>query len=313
MARPSSGTSRVLAFHVASSRPKVALRDGDWKLLAHLGDPQIKPFGDIRAKDQQAIKTQKITRLELYNLAEDVGETRDRGTATRTGSSKWVPSPKACSGRCREETPTWRPGPGRDTKENGCLGREVAGFRLANQRHRQPSRRRRTDSLESQGEHCLGHSAAHRSNSLPVFTRRSVFTCVEPFGLAKLDLADGKVLWQRTSSYTDITSPGDWTTILKEVKQLKTITDEQTSLRKQREKLEDQLDKAKDKDALLAKIEKIEAREESLQEKADGMPRAARYTRADHPATVQRLHHCDADHRRSPGLDRLRQPGRDLL
>ena len=35
---------------------------------------------------------------------------------------------------------------------------------------------------------------------------------------------------------------------------------------------------AKDKDAVLANIEKIEAREESLQEKADGMPRAARYT-----------------------------------
>ena len=65
-------------FHVASSRPKVALRDGDWKLLAFLDGPQIKQFGDIRDQDQMAIKTQSIAKFELYNLAEDIGETRDR-------------------------------------------------------------------------------------------------------------------------------------------------------------------------------------------------------------------------------------------
>ena len=266
-------------FHVASSRPKVALRDGNWKLLAHLGDPQIKPFGDIRAKDQQAIKTQKITRLELYNLAEDVGETRDQATAHPDRVKQMGAVLRNLFRQVQEETPTWTAWtwPRHEGKRIAWAGK-LRGYGW------------RTNGT---GSHPGADAPTHwspteniawatplptRSNSLPVFTRRSVFTCVDPFGLAKLDLADGKVLWQRTSSYTDITSPGDWVTILKEVKQLKTITDEQASLRKQREKLEDQLDKAKDKDALLAKIEKIEAREESLQEKADGMPRAARYT-----------------------------------
>ena len=266
-------------FHVASSRPKVALRDGDWKLLAHLGDPQIKPFGDIRAKDQEAIKTQKITRLELYNLAEDVGETRDQATAHPDRVKQMGGVLEDLFRQVQKETPTWTAWtwPRHEGKRIAWAGK-LRGYGW------------RTNGT---GSHPGADAPTHwspkeniawatplptRSNSLPVFTRRSVFTCVEPFGLAKLDLADGKVLWQRTSSYTDITSPGDWVTILKEVKQLKTITDEQAALRKQREKLEDQLDKAKDKDALLAKIEKIEAREESLQEKADGMPRAARYT-----------------------------------
>ncbi|MCH2587797.1 MAG: sulfatase-like hydrolase/transferase [Planctomycetales bacterium] len=266
-------------FHVASSRPKVALRDGDWKLLAHLGDPQIKPFGDIRAKDQEAIKTQKITRLELYNLAEDVGETRDQATAHPDRVKQMGGVLEDLFRQVQKETPTWTAWtwPRHEGKRIAWAGK-LRGYGW------------RTNGT---GSHPGTDAPTHwspkeniawatplptRSNSLPVFTRRSVFTCVEPFGLAKLDLADGKVLWQRTSSYTDITSPGDWVTILKEVKQLKTITDEQALLRKQREKLEDQLDKAKDKDALLAKIEKIEAREESLQEKADGMPRAARYT-----------------------------------
>ena len=117
-----------------------------------------------------------------------------------------------------------------------------------------------------------------RSNSLPVFTRRAVFTCVEPFGLAKLDLATGKILWQRTSSYTDVTSPGDWSGILKEVRVLKQLTGQAAVLKKQRVLLEDSLEKARDKKAVVAEIEKIEAREDVLHEKIDGMPRAARYT-----------------------------------
>ena len=46
-------------------------------------------------------------------------------------------------------------------RKTDCLGREVARLRLAHQRHRQSSRHRRANSLDSQGEHCLGHSAAH--------------------------------------------------------------------------------------------------------------------------------------------------------
>ncbi|MCH2162942.1 MAG: PQQ-binding-like beta-propeller repeat protein, partial [Phycisphaerales bacterium] len=103
-------------------------------------------------------------------------------------------------------------------------------------------------------------------------------TCIEPFGLAKLDLADGKILWQRTSSYADITSPGDWTAIQKKVRALKQLTVQKASLQKQREVLEESLEKATDKKAVVAKIEKIEAQEDTLREKIDGMPLAARYT-----------------------------------
>jgi arylsulfatase A len=64
-------------FNAASSKPKVAMRVGDWKLLAHLSGPETKPYGDIRPEDQAGIKSAELASFELYNLREDVGETTD--------------------------------------------------------------------------------------------------------------------------------------------------------------------------------------------------------------------------------------------
>ncbi|MED5448347.1 MAG: sulfatase-like hydrolase/transferase [Planctomycetota bacterium] len=266
-------------FHVARNRPKVALRDGDWKLLAHLSDPQIKPFGDIRPRDQKAIKSQRITKFELYNLKDDIGEARDRASDLPERTSQMGAVLRRLFKQVQQETPTWPAWtwPRLEAQRIAWSG-QLRGYGW------------RTN---GSGSHPTVDAPTHwnpkeniawatplatRSNSLPVFTRNAVFTCVEPFGLAKLDLADGKILWQRTSSYADITSPGDWIDIQKKVSTLKQLTDRKASLQKQREVLEESLEKATDKKAFVAKIEKIEAQEDALREKIDGMPLAARYT-----------------------------------
>jgi arylsulfatase A len=61
-------------FNGASSRPKVALRQGDWKILGHLDGPEQARGADIRPEEQKAIKTAGIATYELYNLREDIGE-----------------------------------------------------------------------------------------------------------------------------------------------------------------------------------------------------------------------------------------------
>ncbi len=266
-------------FHVASSKPKVALRDGDWKLLAHLDGPPIRPFGDIRPEDQQAIKTQTIGRLELYNLKNDIGETRDLASAQPQRLARMSQVLKRLFAEVQKETPTWPAWtwPHYEGQRIAWAGRpRGTGWRTnghgSHPRADVPTHWSATKNI------AWATPLATRSNSLPVFTRGAVFTCIEPFGLAKLSLADGRILWKRTSSYTDITSPGDWTAIRAEVSRLKQLTDSKAALAKQRERLEESLDKARDKDAVLAKIEKIESREEALQEQIAAMPRAARYS-----------------------------------
>lgn len=64
-------------FNRARSKPKVAMRVGDYKILAQLDVEDPKPSGEILATEMQSIKTARLTKFELYNLAEDIGESHD--------------------------------------------------------------------------------------------------------------------------------------------------------------------------------------------------------------------------------------------
>ncbi|UUO08733.1 sulfatase [Blastopirellula sp. J2-11] len=64
-------------YYNAISPAKVAIRDGDWKLVAHLAIGEKKVGGNFRPEMSQAIKQAKLTTLELYNLADDLAESND--------------------------------------------------------------------------------------------------------------------------------------------------------------------------------------------------------------------------------------------
>ncbi len=94
-------------FNAAQNKAKVAMRIGDWKILAHLTGPELKPGADIRAADEQAFKAAELDTFELYNLRADIGESRDL-------SSQEPERLKALSGimkkryhEVRDESPVW--------------------------------------------------------------------------------------------------------------------------------------------------------------------------------------------------------------
>ena len=64
-------------FYGTKGNHKVAIRTGDWKLSAELDADPIRQRGGIDSMDQQVIKTAKLSRMDLYNLAEDISETTD--------------------------------------------------------------------------------------------------------------------------------------------------------------------------------------------------------------------------------------------
>lgn len=94
-------------FNVARSEPKVAIRWGDWKLLATLTGPPIKPYGDIRAADQQQIKTAQLNTFELYNLEQDVGESRELSQVAAGQLEKMKPRMATMYEEVRRESPVW--------------------------------------------------------------------------------------------------------------------------------------------------------------------------------------------------------------
>lgn len=94
-------------FNVAASKPKVAMRVGDWKILGHLSDPQVKPFGDIRPEDQRNLKTAELVGFELYNLRDDVGETTELSKSNPDKLRELSSVLRKMYAEVRDESPVW--------------------------------------------------------------------------------------------------------------------------------------------------------------------------------------------------------------
>ena len=64
-------------YYRALGGPRVALRNGDWKVLGFWDGPDRPGDGVLADSHMKLIKGTKLIRFELYNLAEDVSETKD--------------------------------------------------------------------------------------------------------------------------------------------------------------------------------------------------------------------------------------------
>ncbi len=94
-------------FNAAQGEPKVAMRDGDWKILARLTGPETKPGGGIQAADQRALKTAEVTGFELYNLREDIGEKTDLAAGEPERLKEIAAKLRRMYREVRDESPTW--------------------------------------------------------------------------------------------------------------------------------------------------------------------------------------------------------------
>ncbi len=61
-------------YNRARGQVQVALRDGDWKILARLQPPCPRAGADITAEQMEVLKSARLTDFELYNLHDDLEE-----------------------------------------------------------------------------------------------------------------------------------------------------------------------------------------------------------------------------------------------
>jgi len=94
-------------FNYASSGPKVAIRDGDWKLVAGLTLPDFPRGADILEEHMQALKSAELVDFELYNLTEDIGETTNLAESEPERLKKMVDTMSRMYAEVREESPVW--------------------------------------------------------------------------------------------------------------------------------------------------------------------------------------------------------------
>jgi arylsulfatase A len=94
-------------YNLASSKPVVALREGDWKVLAAIDPPCPKSGADITEEQMAVLKTARLTGFELYNLRDDVGETTDLALAQPERFAVLKAKLTATFEEIQKESPVW--------------------------------------------------------------------------------------------------------------------------------------------------------------------------------------------------------------
>lgn len=94
-------------LNYASSRPKVVLREGKWKLMATLTGPDLKINANISTSDQRAFRQAELDRFELYDLEADIGETTDRWNTDHGRVRSLQARLAELYLRVRDAAPTW--------------------------------------------------------------------------------------------------------------------------------------------------------------------------------------------------------------
>jgi len=92
-------------YFLAISKPKAALREGDWKLVAHWD--VTEPFTGVTPEAIRAIKRARLTDFELYNLREDIGEKHDLAAEQPQRVEAMAHRMREMFGPIQAECPVW--------------------------------------------------------------------------------------------------------------------------------------------------------------------------------------------------------------
>jgi arylsulfatase A len=94
-------------FNRTTSEPKVAMRVGDWKILATL-DKNLKwNVNDITDEDERIFKEAEPAHFSLYNLRNDIAEKNDLCTKEPVKLAELKTLLLAKYREVRAESPTW--------------------------------------------------------------------------------------------------------------------------------------------------------------------------------------------------------------
>ncbi|MEM9016394.1 MAG: sulfatase-like hydrolase/transferase, partial [Verrucomicrobiota bacterium] len=94
-------------FFRAKGSVKVATREGDWKLVARIDRPEMKPSGGITAEDIEFNRNAQLVDFELFQLREDVSEEVDRSASEPERFEAMKKRLLTLFEDVREESPVW--------------------------------------------------------------------------------------------------------------------------------------------------------------------------------------------------------------
>lgn len=94
-------------FNRASGDPKVAMRVGDWKILATLDKNPQPRTNDISEQDERDFKAAELATFSLYNLRDDIAESTDLAGEQPAKLDEMKKQLQQKYYEVRSESPTW--------------------------------------------------------------------------------------------------------------------------------------------------------------------------------------------------------------
>ena len=94
-------------FNRAAGEPKVAMRIGDWKILAALDKTPPAKGNSITEESEKDFKTAEMTKFWLYNLREDISEKNDLAALETVKLEEMRAQLTAKYHEVRDESPKW--------------------------------------------------------------------------------------------------------------------------------------------------------------------------------------------------------------
>ncbi|MBK8094675.1 MAG: sulfatase [Verrucomicrobiaceae bacterium] len=94
-------------FNRASGGPKVAMRQGDWKILATLDKEPAAKGNSITEQSEREFKEAKLDQFQLYNLQDDLGEKTDLATIFPEKLQELKKLLQAKYAEVQAESPAW--------------------------------------------------------------------------------------------------------------------------------------------------------------------------------------------------------------
>jgi arylsulfatase A len=94
-------------FNRAAGNYQVALRDGDWKILATLDQRPTVRTNDVTEEEERQFKAAEPVSFVLYNLKDDIGETNDLAATEPEKLADMRDKLIRKYTQVREESPTW--------------------------------------------------------------------------------------------------------------------------------------------------------------------------------------------------------------
>jgi arylsulfatase A len=94
-------------FNRANTKFKVAMRSGDWKIVATLTGPEWARGGGIELEHELNMKKAELDTFELYNLRQDIGETTDLSESEPEKLSELKTLLHVKYHDVRDESPIW--------------------------------------------------------------------------------------------------------------------------------------------------------------------------------------------------------------